>query len=78
MKRDMIILLKSIYENANDRKHHILKLNEIEAAFTQNKSKVQKIMTVDESLLRDKVRQTKPLFLNIAVFDVDLILFIFV
>ena len=55
MNRDLIILLKSIYENVNDTNHHILKLDEIVAAFNQNKLKVEKIMAVEEGLLKDKV-----------------------
>ena len=62
MNRDLIILLKSIYENANERQHHILKLDEIVAAFNQNKLKVEKMMAVEEGLLKDKVSQAKHLF----------------
>ena len=62
MNRDLIILLKSIYENGNERKHHILKLDEIVAAFNQNKLKVEQMMAVEEGLLKDKVSQAKHLF----------------
>ena len=62
MNRDLIILLKSIYENANERQHHILKLDEIVAAFNQNKLKVDQMMAVEEGLLKDKVSQAKHLF----------------
>ncbi len=59
MNRDLIILLKSIYENSNERRqHHIIKLDEIIAAFNQNKLKVEKMMAVEEGLLKDKVSQT--------------------
>ena len=79
MNRDLIILLKSIYENANERKHHILKLDEIVAAFNQNKLKVDQMMAVEEGLLKDKVSQVNHLrlFFSIAVSDVDLFLFLF-
>ena len=79
MNRDLIILLKSIYENVNDTNHHILKLDEIVAAFNQNKLKVEKIMAVEEGLLKDKVSQVNHhrLFFSIAVSDVDLFLFLF-
>ena len=59
MNRDLIILLKSIYENANDRNHHILKLDEIVAAFNKNKLQVEGMMAVEEGLLKDKVSQAK-------------------
>ena len=55
MNRDLIILLKSIHENANDRDHHILKLDEIVAAFDKNKLQVEEMMAVEEGLLKDKV-----------------------
>ena len=55
MNRDLIILLKSIYENANDMNNHILKLDEIVAAFNKNKLKVEQIMAVEEGLLKEKV-----------------------
>ena len=79
MNRDLIILLKSIYENVNDTNHHILKLDEIVAAFNQNKLKVEKIMAVEEGLLKDKVSQVNHhrLFFSIAVSDIDLFLFLF-
>ena len=57
MNRDLIILLKSIYENPNNRKHHIINLGEIEAAFNQNKIKVEQMMAGEEGLLKDKVSQ---------------------
>ena len=57
MNRDLIILLKSIYENANARQHHILKLDEIVAAFNQNILKVEQMMAEEEGLLKDKVSQ---------------------
>ena len=65
MNKDMIILLKSIYKNGNDRNHHILKLDEIVAAFKQNKLKVEQIMVVEEGFLKDKVSKVK---LNIFCF----------
>ena len=79
MNRDLIILLKSIYENANVRQHHILKLDEIVAAFNQNKLKVEQMMAVEEALLKEKVSQANHLrlFFSIAVSDVDLFLFLF-
>ena len=55
MNRDLIILLKSIYENANERQHHILKLNEIVTVFNQNQLTVEQMMAVEEGLLKDKV-----------------------
>ena len=79
MNRDLIILLKSIYENANDRNHHILKLDEIVAAFNKNKLQVEEMMAVEERLLTEKVSQVNHLrpFFSIAVSDVDLFLFLF-
>ena len=65
MNKDMIILLKSIYKNGNDRNHHILKLDEIVAAFKQNKLKVEQMMVVEEGFLKDKVSKVK---LNIFCF----------
>ena len=62
MNRDLMILLKSIYENANDRMYYILKLDEIVAAFNQNKLKAEQMMAVEEGLLKDKVSQAKHLF----------------
>ena len=62
MNRDLMILLKSIYENSNDRMYHILKLDEIVAAFNQNKLKAEQMMAVEEGLLKDKVSQAKHLF----------------
>ena len=76
MNRDLIILLKSIYENANDRNHHILKLDEIVAVFNQNKLKVEQMMAVEEGLLKDKVSHLRLCF-SISVSDVDLFLFLF-
>ena len=55
MNRDLIILLKSIFENANERQHHILKLDEIVAVFNQNKLKVEQIMALEEAVLKEKV-----------------------
>ena len=57
MNRDLIILLKSIYENANERKYHILKLDEIVSAFNQNKLKVEQMMYVEEGILKDRVNK---------------------
>ena len=57
MNRDLIILLKSIYKNANDTNHHILKLDEIVAAFNKNKLQVERMMAVEEGLLKEKVSQ---------------------
>ena len=62
MNRDLIILLKSIYENANDRMYYILKLDEIVAVFNQNQVKVEKMMVLEEGLLKDKVSQAKHIF----------------
>jgi len=62
MNRDLIILLKSIYENANVRQHHFLKLDEIVAAFNKNKLQVEQMMAVEEGLLKDKVSPAKHLF----------------
>ena len=55
MNRDLIILLKSIYENANERNYHSLKLDEIVAAFNKNKLQVEEMMAVEEVLLKEKV-----------------------
>ena len=79
MNRDLIILLKSIYENVNDTNHHILKLDEIVAAFNKNKLQVERMMAVEEGLLKEKVSQANHLrlFFSIAVSDVDLFLFLF-
>ena len=41
MNRDLINLLKSVYKNANDRNHHMLKLDKIVATFNQNKLNVE-------------------------------------
>ena len=65
MNRDLIILLKSIHENGNERIHHILKLDEIVAAFNQNKLKVEQRMVVEEGFLKDKVSHVE---LNIFCF----------
>ena len=79
MNRDLIILLKSIYENANDMNHHILKLDEIVAAFNKNKLQVGQMMAVEEGILKEKVSQANHLrlFFSIAVSDFDLYLFLF-
>ena len=79
MNRDLIILLKSIYENVNDTNHHILKLDEIIVAFNQNILKVEQMMAVEEALLKEKVSHVKHLrlFFSIAVSDVDLFLLLF-
>ena len=61
MNRDLMILLKSIYENANGRMYYILKLDEILAIFNQNQLKVEQMMNVEEGLLKDKVSQAKHL-----------------
>ena len=61
MNRDLLILLKSIYENSNDRMYHILKLDEIVAVFNQNQLKVEQMMAVEEALLKEKVSQAKHL-----------------
>ena len=55
MNRDLIILLKSINKNGNERIHHILKLDEIVAAFNQKKLKVEQMMAVEEVLFKYKV-----------------------
>ena len=55
MNRDLIIIMKSIYKNANDRNHHILKLDEIVAAFNRNKLQVEQMKAVEETHLEDKV-----------------------
>ena len=57
MNRDLMILLKSVYENTNDRMYYILKLDEIVAAFNQNKLKIEQMMAVEEALLKEKVSQ---------------------
>ena len=67
MNRDLIILLKSIYENANERQHHILKLDEIVAAFNQNQLKVEQMMAVEEELLKEKVSHVKHLRLFFSI-----------
>ena len=59
MNRNLIILMKSIYKNANDRKYHILKLDEIVVVFNQNKLQVEQMMAVEEGLLKEKVSQAK-------------------
>ena len=61
MNRDLMILLKSIYENTNDRMYYILKLDEIVAVFNQSQLKVEQMMAVEEGLLKDKVSQAKHL-----------------
>ena len=55
MNRDLIIIMKSIYKNANDRKYHILKLDEIVVVFNQNKLQAELMMAVEERHLEDKV-----------------------
>ena len=79
MNRDLIILLKAIYENTDDRMYYMLKLDEIIAAFNQNKLKVEQMMAVEEALLKEKVSQANHLrlFFSIAVSDIDLFLFLF-
>ena len=67
MNRDLIILLKSIYENANERQHHILKLDEAVAAFNQNQLKVEQMMAVEEELLKEKVSHVKHLRLFFSI-----------
>ena len=71
MNRDMIMLLKSIYKNANERSHHILKLDQIVAAYHQNKLQLEHMMDVEEGLLKDKVSQVNHLkafiFLSLAL-----------
>ena len=62
MNRDLMILLKLIYENTNDRTYHILKLDEIVAAFNQNKLQVEQMMAVEERHVEDKVSQAKYIF----------------
>ena len=64
MNSDLIILLKFMYENANDTNHHILKLDEIVVAFNKNKSQLERMMAVEEGLLKEKVSQAKGTFLN--------------
>ena len=59
MNRDLLILLKSIYENSNDRMYHILKVDEIVAVFNQNQLKGEQMMAVEEGLLKEKVSQAK-------------------
>mgnify|MGYP001320055648 CR=1 FL=1 len=49
-----MILLKSIYENTNDRMCYILKLDEIVVVFNQNQLKGEQMMTVEEGLLKEK------------------------
>ena len=62
MNRDLIILMKSIYKNANDRKYHILKLDEIVVVFNQNKLQVEQMMAVEERHVEDKVSHAKYIF----------------
>lgn len=57
MNRDLINLLKSVYKNANDRNHHMLKLDKIVATFNQNKLNVEKMMLVGEGILKNMVSQ---------------------
>ena len=76
MNRDLIILLKAIYENTNGRMYYILKLDEIVAVFNQNQLKAEQMMALEEGLLKEKVSQAKHLrlFFSIAVSDVDLLI----
>ena len=62
MNSDLIILMRSIYKNANDRKYHILKLDEIVALFNQNKLQVEQMIAVEERHVEDKVSQAKYIF----------------
>ena len=62
MNSDLIILMRSIYRNANDRKYHILKLDEIVAVFNQNKLQVEQMMAVEERHMEDKVSHAKYIF----------------
>ena len=62
MNSDLIILMRSIYRNANDRKYHILKLDEIVAVFNQNKLQVEQMMAVEERHVEDKVGKAKYIF----------------
>ena len=55
MNRDLIILLKAIYENSNDRMYYILKLDEISAVFNQNQLKAEQLMALEEAVLKEKV-----------------------
>ena len=57
MNRDLINLLKSVYKNANDRNHHMLKLDKIVSTFNQNKLNVEKMMLVGEGILKNMVSQ---------------------
>ena len=63
MNRDLIILLKSIHKNSNDRRHHILKLDEIMDVFNQKKLKVEQMIDMEERLLKDKVNEHKHMYL---------------
>ena len=65
MNRDLIILLKAIYENTNDRMYYILKLDEIVAVYNQNQLNVEQLMAVEEGLLKDKVSKAKHLFFSL-------------
>ena len=62
MNRNLIFLMKSIYKNANDRKYHILKLDEIVVVFNQNKLQVEQMMAVEERHVEDKVSHAKYIF----------------
>ena len=74
----MIILLKSIYKNTIDRNQYNLRLDEIVAAFNQNKLRVKQLIAVEERLLKDKVSEVKHLFFfNIVVCDIGLFSFLF-
>ena len=61
MNRDLIILLKAIYENTNDRMYYMLKQDEIVAVFNQNQFNVEQMMAVEEGLLKEKVSLVKHL-----------------
>ena len=62
-----MILLKAIYENTNDRMYYILKLDEIVAVFNQNQLKVEQMMAVEETLLKEKVIQAKHIFFSLIL-----------
>ena len=55
MNRDLIILLKAIYENTNSRMYYILKLDEIVAVFNQNQLNAEQMMALEEAILKEKV-----------------------
>ena len=68
MNKDLIMLLKSIYANANERKHYIHTLNEIIAEFNQNKLQLEERILIEEV---SQVNHLRPFFF-IAVSDFDL------